>query len=135
MVDVNTIIGDPVMLGSDTVIVPVSRVCLGFLSGGGELYGKAPHQPVTALGEEEKKLPFAGASVAGLNLTPIAFLAVTNGTVRVLPAHYNSTLDRIIELVPETFSQVEKAVKEMCERKRQSEAQNENPENAEHTGA
>ncbi len=120
MVDVNTIVGNPVMAGNDTVIVPVSRVCLGFLSGGGE-YGRP--EPVRYSGQEadtEERYPFSGVSVAGVNLTPMAFLAIHNGCVKVLPAHYNCTLDRIIEMVPHTIQEVERIVKDACEQKQQS---------------
>jgi len=119
MVDVNTIIGNPVMAGGDTVIVPVSRVCLGFLSGGGE-YGKP--QPIRRSGEEtasEERYPFAGTSVAGMNLTPMAFLSIHQGDVKVLPAHYNCTLDRIIEMVPNSLQEVERIIKDALEQKRQ----------------
>jgi len=120
MVDVNTIIGNPVTTGGDTVIVPVSRVCLGFLSGGGE-YGKP--QPVRRSGEEmggEERHPFAGTSVAGLNLTPMAFLSIHKDEVKVLPAHYDCTLDRIIGMVPNAICQIEHIVKDACEQKRQN---------------
>ncbi|MDD3920055.1 MAG: GerW family sporulation protein [Eubacteriales bacterium] len=113
MVDVNTIIGSPITLGADTVIVPVSRVSMGFVSGGGE-YGEA--RPVIRNTEDgsdcDARHPFAGASVAGMNLTPMAFLTVTGDCVKVLPAHYCCTLDRIIELVPQTVQEVERLIKE-----------------------
>lgn len=118
MVDVNTIIGDPIMTGNDTVIVPVSRVSLGFLCGGGE-YGAKCKKNETPQSEENRH-PFIGASAAGLSLTPMAFLTVTNGCVRVLPANYNCTVDRIIELVPESIRQIERVVKDACEKKKEA---------------
>ncbi len=112
MVDVNTIVGDPVMTGSDTIIIPVSRVCLGFLSGGGE-YGPHKNSRRETTGEQEEgRFPFAGTSVGGLNLTPMAFLAITNGVVHVLPANYSCTLDRVIEMVPETIREVDRLIKQ-----------------------
>ncbi|MDL2217255.1 GerW family sporulation protein [Christensenellaceae bacterium OttesenSCG-928-M15] len=134
MVDVNTIIGDPVMLGTDTVILPVSRVCLGFLSGGGEFSKSVRKHDAT-----EEKLPFTGASVAGLNLTPIAFLTVTDGMVRVLPANCNTTVDRVIEVIPESIRQIEKVIQCACEKKKE-EKNNEQPQaaadnNTEYPGA
>lgn len=120
MVDVNTIIGDPVMTGSETIIVPVSKVCLGFLSGGGE-YGqkKEPGERVES-DESKSSHPFAGTSVAGMNLTPMAFLAITNGVVKVLPAHYNCTLDRIIEMIPDGIAQIERFVTDIIDNRSQS---------------
>ena len=118
MVDVNTIIGEPVITGSDTVIIPVSKVCLGFLSGGGE-YSEKPCKRAQR-GEQQERTgdyPFAGTSAAGMNLTPMAFLAITNGVVRVLPANYRCTVDRIIEMVPEAVRELEHLVGRVCEKK------------------
>ncbi|MDR1620412.1 MAG: GerW family sporulation protein [Clostridiales bacterium] len=134
MVDVNTIVGDPIMTGGDTVIVPVSKVSLGFLSGGGE-YCAGKERMKSGGGRQKNnggahdggcdcedgddhrgadKHPFIGTSVAGANVTPMAFLAISGGVVRVLPAHYTCTLDRIIEAAPEAIRALEKAVGEMC---------------------
>ncbi len=118
MVDVNTIIGNPVMAGSNTVIVPVSRVALGFLSGGGE-YGKVDVVRMSSqeTSGEDIRHPFAGTSVSGLNLSPTAFLVINDGCVKVLPAHYNCTLDRIIEMLPQSIQEVERLVKNCCKAK------------------
>lgn len=114
MVDVNTIIGDPVMTGSDTIIVPVSRVSLGFVSGGGEYGAGKATEERNEDGQAQRRYPFAGTSVAGMNLTPMAFLSITGGVVKVLPAHYTCTLDRIIEMVPESIRELEHVVKQLC---------------------
>ena len=118
MVDVNTIIGDPILTGNETMILPVSKVSLGFLSGGGE-YGMG-NKPVrksgTALdgetgGEENgQRYPFAGTAVAGMCLTPMAFLSVNAGCVKVLPAQYKNSWDRVIDLLPEAVCAVERMV-------------------------
>ncbi len=124
MVDVNTIIGDPIMTGSDTVIVPVSRVCLGFLSGGGEYGIKGGHGAEgTEAAPRESTHPFAGTSVAGMNLTPMAFLAINAGVVHVLPANYSCTLDRIIQMVPESLRELDRIIKEACSYKHDSKLQ------------
>nr|HPL54295.1 GerW family sporulation protein [Bacillota bacterium] len=96
MIDVNTVIGDAVETKDGTVIVPVSRVCFAFVAGGGE-YGE------TAGNEEENtsKYPFAGGSGAGVTVQPIGFLATTNGQLKVIPVRYGSTVDRIVDMVPE----------------------------------
>ena len=66
MVDVNTVIGDPIPTQDGTTVIPISRVSYGFASGGTDLPSKA--QPNKGL--------FAGGSGAGITITPIAFLAV-----------------------------------------------------------
>jgi len=117
MVDVNTIVGNPIMTGNETMILPVSKVSLGFFSGGGEYNSKAP---VKKSGEAfdsngvtnaaEERFPFAGTSVAGMCLTPMAFLSVNGGSVKVLPAQYNNSWDKVIDIVPDMISKIEKAV-------------------------
>lgn len=129
MVDVNTIMGNPIMTDSKNMVLPVSKVSLGFLSGGGE-YGQS--SPVRRSGEAvdataEERYPFAGSTVAGMSLTPMAFLAVSNGEVKVLPAHYNCTLDRIIEMVPQAVTEVERIVKDACQGKKEKRISNARP--------
>ena len=97
MVDVNTVIGDPVTTPDGTTVIPVSRVSYGFASGGTDLPSKA--QPASGL--------FAGGSGAGITISPIAFLAIREGKVRVLQIEpYLSSVDRALEKVPEVVDKV-----------------------------
>ena len=57
-----------------------------------------------------------------MTLTPLAFLSVTNGTVKVLPAQSNTTLDRAIELIPEAITTLEQAISGLCNKKGAEEA-------------
>ena len=117
MVDVNTIVGDPILTGDATMILPVSKVSLGFLSGGGE-YEMGSNKPVRKSGaafdgegeEGGQRYPFAGTAVAGMSLTPMAFLSVNAGCVKVLPAQYKNSWDRVIDLLPEAVCAVERMV-------------------------
>ena len=117
MVDVNTIVGDPILTGDATMILPVSKVSLGFLSGGGE-YEMSSNKPVRKSGaafdgegeEGGQRYPFAGTAVAGMSLTPMAFLSVNAGCVKVLPAQYKNSWDRVIDLLPEAVCAVERMV-------------------------
>ncbi len=122
MVNVNTIVGDPVILTGETMILPVSKVSLGFVSGGGE-YQSGAKTPVKCAGEELDaqggKYPFAGAAAAGLTLNPTAFLSVSGNKVRVLPAQYRDGIDRALSLAPELIDMLERLLsgedKEGCE--------------------
>lgn len=97
MVDVNTVIGDPVNTPDGTTIIPISRVSYGFASGGTDLPSKT--QPNSGL--------FAGGSGAGITINPIAFLAISNGSVRILQIEpYFSPVDRALEKVPEVIDQI-----------------------------
>ncbi len=97
MVDVNTVIGDPVSTQDGTTVIPISRVSYGFASGGSDLPSKA--QPSSGL--------FAGGSGAGITIIPIAFLAISNGNVRILQIEpYMGPIDRALEKAPEVVDKI-----------------------------
>jgi sporulation protein YtfJ len=78
MVDVNTILGDPVETPDGSVIVPVSRISLGFAAGGTEYEGEEK--------KEQKGFPFGGGTGAGISVNPVAFLVVGQNQVSPLRA-------------------------------------------------
>lgn len=101
MIDVNTIIGDPITAPDGTTILPVSKVNFGFASGGSDFATKA-HQ--TAGGPTPDNLCFGGGSGAGVSILPIAFLVVSPKTgVSLIPIDQSaaSTIDRVIERAPD----------------------------------
>ena len=117
IVDVNTVIGTPVAVG-DAIILPVSRVSLGFLSGGGEYEGKnsSVQRCGRTLDETQLPYPFAGTSVAGLCMTPTAFLTLQDGHVTVVPATCDTTLDCLIDRVPQFLHEAERMVQALAAR-------------------
>ena len=96
MVDVNNVIGEPIVVG-DVTIVPVSKVSVGF-GGGGSDY-------VKNVGTNE---PFGGGVGGGVKVTPICFLVIKDGNGRMMPgaAPANTTADRIVEMVPDTLDKI-----------------------------
>lgn len=101
MVDVNTVVGDPVQAADGTTVIPVSRVSFGFAAGGGE-YGVAQSKaPV-----QTDALPFAGGSGAGVSVQPMGFLVVGGGQVKMLPTNYATPVDRVMELLPEVMGEI-----------------------------
>lgn len=104
MVDVNTILGDPVETPDGAVIVPVSRVTFGFAAGGGEFV------ETNRSAKEEGAAPFGGGSGAGIALNPVAFLVVGRESVRLLPVNQTAIYDRLIDLVPEFLDRVQDMV-------------------------
>ena len=97
MVDVNTVIGDPITTPDGTTVIPISRVSYGFASGGSDLPSKA--QPSSGL--------FAGGSGAGITVIPIAFLSISNGNVRILQIEpYIGPVDRALEKFPEVVDKL-----------------------------
>lgn len=101
MVDVNTVVGDPVQAADGTTIIPVSRVAFGFVAGGGEY--SVNDRKVAALTED---LPFAGGSGAGVSVNPMGFLVVGNGQVKMLPTNYATPVDRVMELLPQVMGEI-----------------------------
>ncbi len=105
MVDVNTVIGDPVSTAEGMTVIPVSRVSFGFVAGGGE-YGADEKNKVHPPQGFEGKMPFAGGSGAGVSVQPVGFLVVGNGTVKMLPAQPVTMADRMVELLPQVVEDV-----------------------------
>lgn len=99
MVDVNSVVGDPVVTTDGVTIIPVSKVSIGFGGGGSDFVNK------NATGGQN---PFGGGVGAGVKMTPIAFLVVKEGSVRMLPvaAPANTTADRLVEMVPDTLDKI-----------------------------
>lgn len=104
MVDVNTIIGDPVETQDGHVIIPVSRVSFGFAAGGTEF---EPEKDDKRSGARDGSLPFGGGSGGGVSVSPVAFLVVGNGKVRLLPVDRNAMLDRLLDVVPGLLGQIQ----------------------------
>ncbi len=95
LVDVNTVIGDPITTPDGTVLIPVSKVSYGFASGGSDLPTKSSAEL------------FSGGSGAGISITPIAFLAVSGGEVKLLPiVSKPDSMDRAVNLVPDILEKV-----------------------------
>ncbi|MDI6631681.1 MAG: GerW family sporulation protein [Thermoanaerobacteraceae bacterium] len=99
IVDVNTVVGDPVETPDGTVIIPVSRVACGFAAGGSAF---AIEQPETA-GEA----PFGGGSGAGVSVQPVGFLVVKGDNVRLLPVDGNHLAERLLDLAPWVLEKIE----------------------------
>jgi len=105
MVDVNTVIGDAVQAGDGSTIIPVSKVCFGFVAGGGE-YGKDERGRVRPPVQPEVDLPFAGGSGAGVSVQPVGFLVVDKGNVRMLAAQCGTVADKMVEYLPQMMEEV-----------------------------
>lgn len=115
MIDVDTIIGEPISTGIDTLIIPISKVCFGFAAGGSEFKGETINEYSKKEKEEQVqyRLPFGGGSGAGVSIEPVAFLVVTNGLVKLLPVTHDSYIDKLIDYVPDLLEKSSDAVKNM----------------------
>ncbi|GGP14517.1 GerW family sporulation protein [Oceanobacillus neutriphilus] len=98
MVEVNTIIGDPLKASDDTVIIPVSKVGFGFAAGGSEFM---PGE-LKSSDFEEHEIPFGGGSGGGVSITPVAFLVLKEGQMELVHMDQHAHLyEKIIDLIPE----------------------------------
>lgn len=95
MVDVNTVVGDPVQTQDGSTIIPISKVSFGFVAGGGE-YGMPAMQA-------EADMPFAGGAGAGVSVHPMGFLVCSQSGVRLLSASCSSPMERIVEMIPQAL--------------------------------
>ncbi len=103
MIDVNTVVGEPIAAGDGETIIPISRVSFGFVAGGGE-YGPASRA------EGGAEHPFAGGTGAGVTVQPLGFLVTGPDQTRMLPAQCFQPLDRALELIPQVVADVRKAM-------------------------
>jgi len=101
MVDVNTIVGDIVTTSDGTVIIPVSKVSFGFAAGGSEFNTNKLNKY-----SESTKLPFGGGSGAGVNISPMAFLVVKDGSTNLLTLNNTTPIDKLVELIPDFMEKV-----------------------------
>lgn len=99
MIDVNSVVGEPISTPDGVTIIPVSKVSVGF-GGAGSDFTKGK----LAAGDN----PFGGGVGAGVKVTPICFLIVKDGNVRMVPVAQaaNTTADRLVEMIPDTLDRI-----------------------------
>lgn len=106
MIDVNTIIGEPIEISEDITIIPISKVGFGLAAGGSEFKDETLQGYVKKQNCEEEiqyRIPFGGGAGVGASISPIAFLVVQNNSVRLLPVEYKNSLDKLLEYVPDVL--------------------------------
>lgn len=97
MVDVNTVIGEPITTADGVTVIPVSKVAYGFASGGSDLPSK--NQPASGL--------FGGGAGAGVTVSPVAFLVISGSNVKVIQIEpFTSSVDRIIQEAPDVVDKI-----------------------------
>lgn len=110
MIDANSVIGEPIVTADAVTIIPISRISIGFGGGGSDFISKNANN---------QQNPFGGGVGAGVRVTPVAFLIIKDGNVRMLPVATpaNSTADRIVEMVPDTLDKIVTFVESHIEHK------------------
>ena len=109
MVDVSTIVGEPIVHG-ETTIIPISKMSYGFASGGSDFDGKSGHRC------------FGGGGGAGVTVQPVAFLVITPTIVRLLQIDNNmNSLDKVVGMIPNLVDQVSGLIAGATEKKKNDE--------------
>ena len=110
MIDVNTIVGDPIQVNNNTAIIPISKVSFGFASGGSEFKGET----IDEYNKKDKneqiqyRLPFGGGAGAGITINPVAFLILQSGQVRIMSVEHENCIDKILDYVPDLLDKMNK---------------------------
>ena len=94
LVDVDVVVGKTIY-ANDMMILPLTKVAMGFVSGGGEYYSDMKEL------KKEMQYPFSGGSGAGLSIQPIAFLVIDGKSVELIKVEQKSAFDKLVEVVPE----------------------------------
>ncbi len=115
MVDVNTILGDPVETPDGNVIVPISKVTFGFAAGGSEFDTNQPkpkekEKDRAAQETEANAFPFGGGSGAGITIHPVAFLVVGKDQTKLLPVESNVLVDRLLDTAPQLLDKIQSMI-------------------------
>lgn len=108
MVDVNTIIGEPIESQSGITIIPISKVCFGFAAGGSEFSGETLKEYNRKDKDEEieYKLPFGGGAGAGVSIHPVAFLVIQDKNVKLMSVDHDSCIDKLLDYVPDLIQKM-----------------------------
>ena len=106
MIDVDSVIGNPIKVSDTTTLIPVSKVSMGFASGGAG-YNKTSQTD-----------NFGGGAGGGVKITPIAFLVVTEDNVRIMSVSETpDQWDKILTLIPEAIDQISSLIAKYKETK------------------
>ncbi|MCC8182190.1 MAG: GerW family sporulation protein [Clostridiales bacterium] len=117
MVDVNTVVGKPITTPDGVTVIPISKVSVGFASGGSDFVPK--NLPA------DKANCFGGGSGAGVSVVPVSFLVVHGDNVRIINANPmpDGTVEKAINLVPEVVDKITAVISEMQSKKKPEEEQ------------
>ena len=117
-IDANTIIGDPIETET-TVVVPISKVTIGFGIGGGEYSKGYDENKVKEKADEKIDTNFAGGSAGAISIQPVAFVVVENGETRLMSLDNSiNMVDNILSVTPKVIEKIQKLSNENEKKKR-----------------
>ena len=111
MIDVNTVIGNPITTPDGVTLIPITKVSVGYGGGGSDFATK--NYPAN------RDNAFGGGAVAGVSIPPMAFVVIRGESVRMLPVSEpaSTSVDRIVELVPDILDRIEGIARQFKDRK------------------
>lgn len=95
LVEVDTVVGNPVKIDNKKTIVPIAKVSMGFVAGGGEYSAEEKDVKIT------QNFPFAGGSGAGVCVSPIGFMSIENDKIEYIKVDERTAFDKIVSEIPE----------------------------------
>ena len=108
MIDVDTIIGDPIIISENVRVIPISRVRMGFLAGGSDISAKIINDN-----------PFGGGTGGTIFISPIAFLVCKGDEVSILHLEKDTHLfEKVIDVMPGLTNKISSLVGDMTEIKK-----------------
>lgn len=101
LVDIDVVVGKPIISNNAMTIIPLTKVTMGFVSGGGEYNADLKDK-------RDAEYPFSGGSGGGMSIKPIGFLVIKKEEIELIKIDAKSALDRLIETVPEVAKFISK---------------------------
>ena len=102
LVDVDLVVGKSIVANEKLTIIPLTKVTMGFVSGGGEYYSELREI------KKDNEYPFAGGAGSGTSVQPIGFLVVDDRSVEIIKVDSKSAIEKLIEAVPEVSKFISK---------------------------
>ena len=102
IIDIDVVVGKPLFASDCLTIIPLTKIIMGFIAGGGEYYSELKEM------RKDTEYPFSGGSGGGLNLQPIGFLVVKGSCVEVIKIEEKSALEKLIDAIPEVAAFIDK---------------------------
>lgn len=126
MIDVNTIIGEPIETVNNITIIPISKVSFGFAAGGSEFKGETIDEYKKVEKEEQiqYRLPFGGGSGAGVTINPVAFLVIQSNNINLMPVNHSSSFDRLLDYVPDLMERTNNMINKIVSDKKENTEEN-----------
>ena len=108
MVDVDTVIGKPIVVDEARTVIPFSKVSFGFLSGGGELTNDVLKSSSSS--DENEELNFIGGGASGVSIKPLGFIVSDENGIKLMSTDYDSPIDRAIDSIPRLIEEIKRIV-------------------------